>query len=217
MRYVEDKLEGLDSYFANKSESEKWLLILLVAGVIGYILYLYLFPYAESRYKSSQMTQKKLEKKIAEEKNYLRSITVNGDRNFYIKKYDREIVQKKKSIKQYEEKIALLNQSFAKLSEVLFNRKNWAIFLNSITARAQANDVDLIELTNRYVHDKQSFGHVLEMGIRCEGEFPSIMAFINDLEQNKLVTDIYSTDISVDPNTTAIVADLNLSVWGVNQ
>ncbi len=217
MRYIEDRLESLDNYFSNKSESEKWLIILLLAGVVGYILYLYLFPYAESRYKNSRMTQQRLEKRIAEEERYLRSITVNGDRNFYIKKYDRDIARKKQEIRSYEQKIARLNQSFSKLSEVLFNRKNWATFLNSITARARANDVELLELTNHYVHDKRSFGHVLEMGIRCEGAFQNIMAFINDLEQNKLVTDVYSSDLFVDPETKKVVADLNVSVWGVNR
>ena len=217
MRYIEDRLESLDNYFANKSESEKWLIILLLAGAVGYILYLYLFPYAESRYKSSLLTKTKLEKKIAEEQRYLRSITVNGDRNYYIKKYDREIAQKRKTIQSYEQKISLLNRSFEKLSEVLFNRKNWSIFLDSITARAHANDVELLELTNHYVTDKKSFGHVLEMGIRCQGKFQSIMAFMNDLEQNKLVTDIYRSDIHLDQNNSMIVADLNVSVWGVNR
>jgi hypothetical protein len=217
MRYVEDKLEELDNYFANKSSSEKWLIILLLAGVIGYILYLYLYPYAETRYKNSMMTQKKLVKKIAEEKRYLKSITVNGDRSFYIKKYDRDIAKRKKTIKLYQEKIALLNRSFQKLSEVLFNRKNWAIFLDSITARAHANDVELIELTNKYVTGEENFGHVLEMGIKCQGKFQNIMAFMNDLEQNKLVTDVYDSDIRLEPGRDAIMADLKVSVWGVNR
>jgi len=217
MRYIEDKLEGLDNYFSNKSSSEKWMIILVLAGMIGYILYLYLYPYAESRYKSSLMTQKKLVKKIAEEKRYLSSITVNGDRNFYIRKYDREIAKKKKTIKSYQEKIALLNRSFEKLSEVLFNRKNWSIFLDSITSRAHANDVELLELTNHYVKGKKNFGHVLEMGIRCRGKFQSIMAFMNDLEQNKLVTDIYRSNVQLDPEHDTIVADLKVSVWGVNR
>jgi hypothetical protein len=217
MRYLDDKLENLDSYFVNKSDSEKWLIIILLAGVVGYLLYLYLYPYAESRYKASLMTEKKLVQKIAAEKHYLRSITVNGDRNFYIKKFDRDIVQRKKIIREYENKIALLNKSFNKLSEVLFNRKNWSIFLDSITQRARVNNVKLLEVTNHYVHGKKNFGHVLEMGIRCEGKFQSIMAFMNDLEQNKLVTDIYSSDIHLEPKKDTIVADLNVSVWGVNR
>jgi len=217
MRQLEDRLEKLDVYFSGKSDSEKWLIIVMLAAVVGYILYLYLFPYAESRYQSSLMNQKKLQKKIASEKSYLRSITVNGDRNFYVKKYDREIRQKKEQIKEYERKIALLNKSFEKLSEVLFNRKNWAIFLDSITNRAHANDVEILQLTNRYISDKRNFGHVLEIGIQCKGRFQSIMSFMNDLEQNKLVTDIYHSNIHFDDNKREIVADLNVSVWGVNR
>jgi lipopolysaccharide export LptBFGC system permease protein LptF len=217
MRQLEDRLEKLDVYFSGKSDSEKWLIIVMLAAVVGYILYLYLFPYAESRYQSSLMNQKKLQKKIASEKSYLRSITVNGDRNFYVKKYDREIRQKKEQIKKYERKIALLNKSFEKLSEVLFNRKNWAIFLDSITNRAHANDVEILQLTNRYISDKRNFGHVLEIGIQCKGRFQSIMSFMNDLEQNKLVTDIYHSNIHFDDNKREIVADLNVSVWGVNR
>ncbi|WP_292654934.1 type 4a pilus biogenesis protein PilO [Nitratifractor sp.] len=217
MRYIEDKLESLDNYFVNKTSSEKWLIILILAGMIGYILYLYLFPYAEDRYNSSKLTQKQLQQKIAEEETYLHSITVNGDRNYYIKKFDREIAQKQKTIEDYQQRIALLDRNFQKLSEVLFNRHNWAIFLDSITSRAHANDVSILELQNHYVNDNKSFGHVLETGIKCKGKFQSIIAFINDLEQNKLVTDVYHTDIRLDPKRKTIVADLNVSVWGVNR
>jgi hypothetical protein len=77
--------------------------------------------------------------------------------------------------------------------------------------------VKILDLTNRYIKDKKSFGHVLEMGIRCEGKFQSIMSFINDLEQNKLVTDVYNADLRLDPETHDIIADLKVSVWGVNR
>jgi hypothetical protein len=43
------------------------------------------------------------------------------------------------------------------------------------------------------------------------------MAFINDLEQNKLVTDVYQTDVYLDPEQNTIAADLKVSVWGVNR
>jgi len=217
MKQQENTLERLDGYFATKKESEKWLIIILISALVGYVLYLYLFPYAESKYKASLSTKKKLEKKIAEEKTYLRSITVNGDRNFYVKKYDRDIANRKNMIEAYNRRIALLNQSFQRLSEVLFNRKNWSKFLDSITERAHKNDVQVLEIRNKYVKGKANFGHVLEMQIRCAGKFQGILSFINDLEQNKLVTDVYKTDISVSPEHERIVADLKVSVWGVNR
>jgi len=217
MRLIEDKLEELDGYFAKKTSTEKWMIILIIAGLFGYIIYLYFYPYATSRYQSSLKTQKHLKKKLMEENTYLRSITINGDRNFYVKKYDREIRNKKARIKNYEKRIDLLNRNFEKLSEVLFNRKNWSLFLDSITDRAHVNDVELLEVTNRYVNAKESFGHVLEMGIRCKGKFQNILAFVNDLEQNKLVTDVYSSNVQYNQDDAKITADLNVSVWGVNR
>ncbi len=216
MKNLEDNLEALDNYFSGKSEAEKWLSILVVAGLIGYLFYLYLFPYAHSRYQHSLMEQKTLRKKIAEDNKYLGGITVNGDRNYYPKKYTREIRIAQNSIKEYNKKISLLDQSFKKLSEVLFNRANWAKFLNSITKKAHENVVKIINLENHYVNDKKSFGHVLEVSIECKGKFQNIMGFLNDLEQNKLVTDVYSTNIRMLPNG-ALISDLNISVWGVNK
>lgn len=217
MKNQETSMERMDHYFSGKSEGEKWIIILLLAGVVGYILYLYLFPYAESKYKASFSEKTRLEKKIREERLYLQSITVNGDRNFYVKKYDRDIAKKKAQIDNYNQRIALLNQSFQRLAAVLFNQENWSRFLNSITERAHKNDVTIRAIQSNYVRKGGDFGHVLEMGIQCEGDFQGLLAFINDLEQNKLVTDVYHSEFRVAPDGTALVSDLNVSVWGVNR
>lgn len=216
MRAIADKLEELDHYFENKKESEKWVMIGLVALVFGYLLYTYLFPYAEEKYKNSQIQREQITKKIAEETRYLNSITIGGDRNFYVKKFDRDIKARKNWIANYDKKISLLDEKFQRLSEILFNKKNWSIFLESISDRANKNDVELISLTSKYVDQNKSFGHVLEMGISCEGRYGSILSFINDIEQSKLVTDIYHTDLGIDANRSVVKADIKISVWGVN-
>ena len=64
MKFLEDKLEALDTYFAPKKESEKWLMILGVAGIIAYIAYAYLLPYTETMYKKSESTKKSVQKSI---------------------------------------------------------------------------------------------------------------------------------------------------------
>ena len=216
MRAIADKLEELDHYFENKKDSEKWLMIGLTAIVFGYLLYTYLFPYAQDKYKTSRVKKEQIIKKISEEKSYLNSITVGGDRNFYVKKYDKDIQTRKNWIKIYEKKISLLNNQFQKLSEILFNRKNWSIFLDSISDRANKNEVELLSLSSKYVDQNKSFGHVLEMKISCEGKYGNILKFINDIEQSKLVTDVYKTNIGIDENRSVVQADISISVWGVN-
>jgi hypothetical protein len=99
---------------------------------------------------------------------------------------------------------------------MLFNQKSWSLFLDSITARAHERNVEVLTIQNHYVDSNGSFGHVLEVGLHCQGDYSSIVRFMNDLEQNTLVTDVYNSHIYTEENATQILADINISVWGVN-
>ena len=216
MKFLEDKLEALDTYFASKKESEKWMLILGTAGVIAFIAYTYLLPYTEKMYKKSETTKKSIQKSIINNNTYLNSITVSGDRNYYVKKFDNDIVRKKENIVRINKNIKFIDKNLEKLSDMLFNQKSWSKFLNSITHKAEVQNVDLQYISNNYVGNKGSFGHVLEIGLGCKGEYKSIVKFMNEIEQNVLVTDIYGTRFSSDQNSSEVMVDINISVWGIN-
>ncbi len=219
MSYMADKLEAMDAYFEHKSESEKWIMILFFAGAVAFLAYSYFFPYAKSLYDQSVLTHKTITKKIYEEKTYLESISDpknKKNRNYKVNLYTQEIKKKKENVASYNKKISVINSNLDKLSDLLFNQKNWSLFLDSITHRAAANGIQINRLTNKYVDSNGSFGHVLEIGLNCEGGFKNILHFINDMEQNTLVTDIYSSNIYTDINKSTIISDINISVWGVN-
>jgi hypothetical protein len=216
IKIIEDKLEELDTYFAPKKESEKWLLIFVVAALIGYIGYNYLLPYTESIYNKNEKTKKRVKKNISENIEYLNSITVNGNRNFYIKKFDNEMISKKKRIVVLQDKTKFIIGNLEKLSDMLFNKKSWSIFLNSITHKAAVHDISLEYIDNQYTDNNGSFGHVLEIALGATGSYKNIVKFINELEQNTLVTDIFETKLVLDNNSTDIKADIHISVWGVN-
>jgi len=216
MKFLEDKLEALDTYFAPKKENEKWLMILGVAGIIAYIAYAYLLPYTETMYKKSESTKKSVQKSIVDNTTYLNSITVSGDREYYVKKFDHDIVTKKKNIENINNKIKFIDKNLEKLSDMLFNQKSWSKFLNSITYKAEIQNVELEYITNKYADSKGNFGYVLEIGVGCKGEYKNIVKFVNELEQNRLVTDIYGTSFKSDQNSTKVFADINISVWGIN-
>ena len=216
MKFIEDKLEELDAYFAPKKESEKWLVILGVAGIIAYLAYAYLLPYTEKMYNKSERSKKSIQKSIVDNNTYLNSITVGGDREFYVKKFNKDIVSKKNTIIDTNKKIIFINSNLDKLSDMLFNQKSWSKFLNSITDKASVQDVEIEYITNKYVDNNGSFGYVLEIAVGCKGAYKGIVKFMNELEQNTLVTDIYGTRFSLDSNTSNIVADINISVWGIN-
>jgi len=217
MKYIEDKLEELDTYFAPKKENEKWLIILGVAGIIAYLAYAYLLPYTEDLYKKSERSKKSIQKSIVDHNTYLNSITVGGDRNFYIKKFDKDIVNKNKKIVDITNKITFIDSNLEKLSDMLFNQKSWSKFLNSITDKAAIQNVDIQYITNNYVDSNDgSFGYVLEIAVGCKGDYKGIVKFMNELEQNTLVTDIYGTKFTLDTTSSDVIADINVSVWGIN-
>jgi len=217
MKFIEDKLEALDAYFAPKKESEKWLIIIGIAGMIWFMAYQFLLPYTEKLFQSADIELKKVEKSIQANKSYIQSISVGGDINYYVKKFDNDIEQKKKRIEHLNKKIAFIDANLNKLSDMLFNQKNWAIFLNSITDKARLQGIDIDYIENKYVDHNGSFGHVLEVSVGCRGSYRNIVKFMNEMEQNVLVTDIYGSNLRLDNNSSQVVADINISVWGINR
>ena len=216
MKFIENKLEALDIYFAPKKESEKWFVIGGIAFFIAYLGYELLLPYTEDMYNTSERNKKSIQKSIADSNTYLRSITVAGDRDYYVKKYDQDIVKKKGEIVNFNNKIKFIDNNLAKLSDMLFNQKSWSKFLNSITSKAEIQNVDLEYISNKYVNNEGNFGHVLEIGVGCKGDYKNIVKFMNEIEQNVLVTDIFQTELVADSNSSDVIADIHISVWGIN-
>ena len=209
-------LHSLDQTFKDKSENEKWMMILMIVAVIGYASYSLFLPYAEEKLKKSEKEKKVLQKSIIENKQYIASITVGGNRDFYVKKYDKDILNLEKNIIKSNEDINFISAKLEELSPLLFNKESWSIFLNSITKQAMEQEVKIGYIDNHYIDSNGSFGHILEISVGCEGEYKNIAKFINQLEKNVLVTDIYSSDIYLDSNSTTTLSDIKISVWGVN-
>ncbi len=209
-------LYSLDDIFKDKSENEKWMIILMITAVIGYLSYSLFLPYAEDKYKKSISTKKRLEKSILTNKQYINNISVGGDRDYYIKKYDKNILNLERKIKTKNSDINFISAKLEELSPLLFNKKSWSIFLNSITEQAKKQSVAIDYIENKYIDNNGSFGHVLEISVGCKGEYKNLVKFINRVEKNILVTDVYQSSIRLDENRTTTIADINISVWGIN-
>jgi len=216
MKFIVNILNQLDEVFELKSENEKWMIIGLVALVIGYISYALFFPYAEEKYNTAQDKYEKLEKNINKNKLYLQSITEHGSIEFYINKFSKDIEKLDKKINDSTDRISFISTNLEKLSPLLFNKESWSKFLNSITKHAKNEKVNIDYIENNYVDNNGSFGHVLQIEVGCSGNYKQIVKFVNQLEKSVLITDIYGSHLYLDKNDTVVAADINISVWGVN-
>ena len=216
MKELADFLEKMDAYFEGKKPAERLVLVALPALLVAYVAWTVLTPPSEAANQKSVADKLHIQKKLAEDKRYLQSITKNGDRDSRVKELNKKIALNKKRAASYRKKITVLDKNLYKLSDMLFNQKSWSLFLDSITARAHESNVKINLMTNQYVDTNGSFGHVLEVGVKCQGTFGGILKFMNDLEQNTLVTDIYHSTLYTETNSTYVSADIHISVWGVN-
>jgi hypothetical protein len=217
MKAIVNILNNLDEYFELKSENEKWMMIGLLALVIGYSSYTLLYPFAEEKYKTAEHKNKELEKGIRKNKEYLQGITVGGDIEFYVKKHSNDIENINKNIDTVNSEISFISSNLEELSPLLFNKESWSKFLNSITLQAKNQTVNINYIENNYVDNNGSFGHVLQISVGCSGQYKQIVKFLNQLEKSVLVTDIYGSHLYLDKNNTIVSADINISVWGVNK
>ncbi len=153
MRVVEDILEKLDNYFANKKESEFYIIILVTILVIGIFSYYTLIPKTDNILKKDLKIQNQLKSKLIKEKNYLKSVTVNGDNRYKIKKLQKEIRDLKTTLNNLKEWNEYSDYQIRKLSKLLFNEKNWAKLLDSIAKKANNNSVDIETILPNYLKD----------------------------------------------------------------
>ena len=216
MKALNNILESLDKTFESKSKNEIQMIIAMVFIAIGALSYLLFLPPAEKEYQASVKKKEKLQKSIRKHTEYLKGITVNGDRNYYVKKYDNDIKLLETKVETTNNDINFINGKLDGLSEMLFNKKSWSKFLNSLTHKAKAQDVYIDYIENNYVDNNGSFGHVLQISVGCNGEYKNIIKFINQIEKSVLVTDVYGSHIYLEDNNTVMAADVNISVWGIN-
>ena len=205
--------DRLDNYYNSRKPNEVWLMVILVAILLGYLLYTILSPASISYKEFQEGKNRELKNKISSHKSFLKTITVNGDRDFYIKDLNKKITQKKIELNNYRAKLAKLSNAMNELSDILYTKDNWSKFLHNIATKAKDNDLKVYNIDNHVLEQNATFGKVLDINIKCQGKYGNILSFMNDLEKTKLVTNI--SDVSLSATSTVPVADINMSVWGV--
>ncbi len=213
MSSSENVFEKIDNSLSGKKESELALIFLMIFVFIGFIAYSYLFPITDKKLKQTKRNLISMNKKVQNEKSYLRSVTRNGDERFYIKKATNELKGAKILLEKTTYTNTYVDSKLKKLSYILFNNQNWSKFLNSITSLAAKNHVKI-----KIIEDKinepslQKIEQILNLKVEFNGKFKNVMNFINQVEESKLVVDIYEMELK---GASGIDGFINIGVWGM--
>jgi len=206
-------LDKLDNYYYSKKPNEVWLMAVLASAVIGYLIYTLLSPITSSYKETQESINKDLTTKIDSANNFIRDITVNGDRDYKVKELDKKIVKKRVELNGYRAKLTKLNGAMKDLSAVLYTKDNWSKFLHNITIKAKEDNLRIESISNVILDQNDTFGKVLDINIKSQGKYGDILAFMNDLEETNLVANI--TNVKLEATNSDPKVNIKLSVWGI--
>ncbi len=226
-------IDKLDNFYNSRKPNEVWLMVILVSALVGYLIYTLISPLSSEYRKNQESINSKLNSKIRADESYLRGITVNGDRNYKIKQLDKKIKENTRSLNEYRAKLRKLSIAMKKINGVLYTKDNWSKFLHNIASKAKDNNLKLFSITNIVLDENgtkkvkkintktigekgksnNNFARVLDIDIKCQGKYGEILAFMNDLEQTKLVANVSKVKLTATEGNPE--ADIKLSVWGI--
>lgn len=202
----ENSLQKIDTVLKNKTQKEIIMIYIMIIALIFTFSYHFFWQSAQNQFMQKVDDVKLLKSKIDTRKLYLQN---NSQAN--IQKLDASIDTLQKELIKYKDKNMYIQEKLKTISPSVSDEIGWSNYLDSITKNAQKNNVKLVSFTNNYVASNESFGHILDIAVKCEGEYLNIIKFINSLEQSKLMVDLHT--INMEAKRT-LNTDLNISVWG---
>jgi hypothetical protein len=205
--------DKIDAFFGGKKSSEISLIFLIVFVFIAFVSYSYIFPITDKMLKQTTRLSKEMEKKLFDENAYLKSVSKDGDEEYFIKKVKHDIDNAKILLEKTTFANAYVDNKLKELSYLLFNDENWANFLHSITKLAQTHHVTIRVIENKINEPSiQKIEQILNLKVDFNGNFANTMKFINAIEESELVVDIYELKCEGQKN---IEGQLNIAVWGM--
>ena len=206
---VEDYLHKIDQALKEKSNKEKQMIYIMVALGIFAFAYLFFWDSSFDRFEKTRQSVKHLQTLITIDEAYLKH---NPDT--VIVQLNKEIQNINTQTKSYKQNNLYINEKLQSISTLLYDKKTWGRYLDSITANAQKYHIKLNTFTNHYTSEKKAFGHVLDIQILASGNYHNMLKFINALEQSELVVDIHGFELQAVHK--AIDTNLTISVWGIS-
>jgi hypothetical protein len=204
---IENYLHQIDSAFKDKSQNEVYGYYAGIFILIFLIAYLGFYESSFQEFENKQTQISSLESKIKADNGYLQ---MNPEAkiarlNQEIEKINADIIVKKDTNAYIKSKIDAI-------SFLIYDEKVWGEYLHSISKNAKKYSVKILDYTNKFSTDTNSFGHILDIFIKSSGNYKNTISFINSLEKSDLVVDIHQLDLNA---TSKLNTDLNISVWGI--
>lgn len=204
---IENYLHQIDTSFKDKSQKDTYMVYIMIFSAIFAFAYLLFWESSLQEFEQKQSEISSLETKINADKIFLK---VNPESR--ITKLEAKIKQINNDIILKKDHNSYIKNKIDTISFLIYDEKVWGEYLHSISKNAKKYNVKILNYSNEYSLDTNSFGHVLDISIKSVANYKNTINFINSLEQSNLVVDIHQLSINAQDK---LGSDLNISVWGI--
>ena len=204
---IEDYLQRIDAAFKDKSQKDIYMTYIMIFGLIFAFSYLLFWESSQNDFKEKNKQITAINSKINLDKMYLK---LNPETKITL--LDREIKRFEANLLVHKNNNAYIKSKIETISSLIYDERTWGEYLHSISTNAKKYGIKIIDFTNKYAQNNNSFGHILDITLKTTGKYKNTLRFINSLEQSELVVDIHDLNIRAE-NT--LNTDLNISVWGI--
>ncbi len=204
---LEDFLQTIDESFKDKTQKDTYMVYFMLFSVIFSISYFFLWDIAKKDFLQTQQKILDIKSQLHSDKFYLQ---LNPKTKLI--QLDKEIKSANAQMQIHKQNNRYIKEKIQTISSLIYDEVAWGNYLYSISQKAKEYNVKILNLTNRYNINKNSFGHILDIDIRSKSNYKDTLKFINSLEQSDLVVDIHDLNITA---KDALYTDLNISVWGI--
>ncbi|QKF64605.1 hypothetical protein [Campylobacter corcagiensis] len=206
-------LDKLDAYLIERGASGAQVVKIGAALFVALIVYLGVFPYAESYFNENETRLNTAVKNLNEANNYLR--TKNDST---IATFQNDLANEQRKLDDAIAENDYIDSKLKEISVLTYNEQNWADFLDSLTTFAKEHDVKIYKITSDVVKDVvlQKVQPMLNISIVGEGNFHSMLKYINSIEESKMVVDVNGLEMNATTKDgKSIGSNIKISVWGM--
>jgi len=202
----ESYLQRVDAFFKEKSQKDTYMVYIMIFAVIAALAYPF-YDLSLNEFNDAKKKVTDIKSKITADEHYLKmNPAIKIDKlNMQIKAIEAELGNTKDNNQYIKEKIETI-------SSLIYDEVSWGEYLNSISINAKRYNIKIINFTNEYADNNESFGHILDITLQVKGNYSNTIKFINSLEKSDLVVDVHNISIKAQD---ALNTDLDISVWGI--
>ena len=204
---IEDYLHKIDALFKEKSQKDKYISYAMIVAIVFAFSYTLFWDSSFEEFEATRAKVVALEKNIATDKAYLKA---NPESK--ITALEQQIVQINKEMLVQKKNNAYIKSKIETISSLIYDERAWGEYLHSISINARKYNVKILNITDKYSDNNESFGHILDINIQSTSNYKNTLKFMNALEQSELVVDLHHLDMNA---SNKLKTNLEISVWGI--